>query len=241
SDIDYVENLYLFHFVKRNLYQSSFSSPVEEKIIQGGYAGLEHGYWIYQLNMRIPIFFGLDFQAIYPQEDGLPFPDNIFDFVHQDNMISILQRTQWEFVLSELIRVTKPGGYIEISETIPTFNGFGPIMQKFFNILYSSLLKQDVDVKVVYDLESMLESQPNITKVHRDEREIIMGPNSGKIGIACQEIFESFCNTKMTIEILSSETGISKEEYKRMMGDITNELKETRPEFINFRLWAQKM
>ncbi|CAG8577362.1 1968_t:CDS:2 [Funneliformis caledonium] len=153
SDIDYVENVHAFHFVKRHLFQSNFSSPIEEKIIQGGCNVLDvacgSGTWLLDLssNYEDSHFFGLDFQAIYPQEikppnlnfieadilDGLPFPDNEFDFVHQDTMTRILQKNQWEFILSELIRVTKPGGYIEISEPIQTFNGYGQIMQKLFN------------------------------------------------------------------------------------------------------------
>ncbi|CAI2182630.1 9354_t:CDS:2 [Funneliformis geosporum] len=105
-------------------------------------------------------------------------------------------------------------------------------MQKLFNGLYSSLLKQNVDFNVIHDLESLLESHPNNTKVNRDEREIILGPNGGKIGIACQVTMETFGSTEMTTEILSSEMGVSKEEYKSMIGNgLTDELKVTRPEF----------
>ncbi|CAI2182628.1 19202_t:CDS:2 [Funneliformis geosporum] len=261
SDIDYVENIHAFHFVKRHLYQSNFSSPIEKRLIQGGCKVLDvacgSGTWLLDMstNYENSHFVGLDFQAIYPQEikpsnlnfieadilDGLPFSDNEFDFVHQSTMTNVLKRSQWDFVLSELIRVTKPGGYIEISETIYTFNDYGPIMQKLFNSLYSSLLKQNVDFNVIHDLESMLESHPNITKVHWDEREIILGPNGGKIGIACQETLETFSNTEMTTEILSSEMGVSKEEYKSIIGNgLKDELKVTRPEFMNIRLWAQK-
>jgi hypothetical protein len=35
---------------------------------------------------------------------GLPFPDNEFDFVHQDSMTFIIKTDQWNFIISEMIR-----------------------------------------------------------------------------------------------------------------------------------------
>ncbi|CAI2198380.1 9467_t:CDS:1, partial [Funneliformis geosporum] len=105
----------------------------------------------------------------------------------------------------------------------------------------TSLKKRIVDIDVIYDLESMLKSQPQITHVHRDERKIIMGPNGGKLGLAFQEIFEIFFSTKKTIEILSSEIEVSKQEYKQMLGkNITEEISEIESKFNILRLWTQK-
>ncbi|CAI2176681.1 11493_t:CDS:2 [Funneliformis geosporum] len=262
SDVDYVGNLHAFHFIKKHLFQSNFSSPIKERLIQGGCKILDvacgSGTWLLDMstNYENSHFVGLDFQAIYPQEikppnlnfieadilDGLPFPDNEFDFVHQDTMISVLQKNQWEFVLPELVRVTKPGGYIELTETIRMFNSYGPIMQKIFKSFNSFLLKQGVDLNVIInDLETMLGSQQNITKVCRDERTYIVGPNGGKIGLACHENLVDFCSVEMTVQILSSEIGISKEDFKNMIGNgLSDELKKTKPSFTTFRIWTQK-
>ncbi|KAG0173175.1 hypothetical protein DFQ28_010848 [Apophysomyces sp. BC1034] len=48
--------------------------------------------------------------------DGLPFPDNTFTLVHMRQMVLSLTLPQWKQVLSELARVTKPGGYIQLVE-----------------------------------------------------------------------------------------------------------------------------
>ncbi|KAJ3355545.1 hypothetical protein HDU83_003212 [Entophlyctis luteolus] len=46
----------------------------------------------------------------------LPFPDNTFDFVHQRFMVMGLPKSVMPAVLAELVRVTKPGGWIELVE-----------------------------------------------------------------------------------------------------------------------------
>ena len=94
---------------------------------------------------------------------------------------------------------------------------------------------------MVFRLESKFESQPNITKVHRDERKFITGPNGDKIGLVSQELLLSFLITDLTTELLSNELGISEELYKNMIEkDLIEELKQTSPECFNVRFYAQK-
>ncbi|KAJ1565398.1 hypothetical protein HK405_012446, partial [Cladochytrium tenue] len=47
---------------------------------------------------------------------GLDYPDNTFDLVHQRSLMLGYKAEQWPLVLKELIRVTKPGGYIQLVE-----------------------------------------------------------------------------------------------------------------------------
>lgn len=74
-------------------------------------------------------FIGIDISPIYPTEikpsnvtfqkvnviEGLPFPDNHFDFVYQRFLTMSLTSSQIEGTLiNELVRVLKPGGWLEI-------------------------------------------------------------------------------------------------------------------------------
>ncbi|CEG70943.1 hypothetical protein RMATCC62417_06754 [Rhizopus microsporus] len=47
---------------------------------------------------------------------GLPYEDNTFDFVHMRFLVLALREDEWPMAIKELIRVTKPGGMVQISE-----------------------------------------------------------------------------------------------------------------------------
>ncbi|HLY31679.1 MAG TPA: methyltransferase domain-containing protein [Ktedonobacterales bacterium] len=49
--------------------------------------------------------------------EGLPFADGSFDFTHMRLLIMAIPHDQWPKVVQELIRVTRPGGWVESVET----------------------------------------------------------------------------------------------------------------------------
>ncbi|MBF6589918.1 MAG: methyltransferase domain-containing protein [Ktedonobacterales bacterium] len=57
--------------------------------------------------------------------EGLPFPDATFDFTHMRLLFTAIPHDRWPFVVSELARVTRPGGWVELVESIGLING-GP-------------------------------------------------------------------------------------------------------------------
>lgn len=75
-------------------------------------------------------FHGVDAYPVFPSEvkpanchfylanvaDHLPFPDNYFDFIHQRLLLFGLTRNDWRRTIQELLRVLKPGGWLEIIE-----------------------------------------------------------------------------------------------------------------------------
>ena len=64
----------------------------------------------------------------------LPFPDNEFDLVHLEKMLFSILPTQLNSLIDEMLRVTKPNGYIEFVEThignpnVKHFENFGRLM-----------------------------------------------------------------------------------------------------------------
>jgi hypothetical protein len=108
-------------------------------------------------------------------------------------------------------------------------------------IVLAFFSKQNVDINLMCKLDSKFESQPNVGKVYRDEKDIMIGPNGGKIGLVIQDIGMSFYTSEMAIKNLSKEIGISEEEYKNMVEkDLIEEFKQTSPVSIHVRVWAQK-
>lgn len=73
----------------------------------------------------------LDFHRMNAIDAKLPFEDNSFDFVKQRLVTSSFTVADWKRVIEELVRVTKPGGYIELVEIdYNTFN-LGPEGRKW--------------------------------------------------------------------------------------------------------------
>ncbi|GAW10209.1 S-adenosyl-L-methionine-dependent methyltransferase [Lentinula edodes] len=61
--------------------------------------------------------------------DGLPFPDDCFDFVRISRLGLGVPEDEWQFVLEEVSRVMKPGAALEILEEnliFPYSNAFNP-------------------------------------------------------------------------------------------------------------------
>ena len=104
------------------------------------------GAWITNMALNYPgsTFVGIDVAPLFPEVtphnaaflqcnvvNGLPFPDNCFDFVRQGFLVICMDWQIWkEIVLKELIRITKPGGYIEIMDIDGQFLQPGEIGRK---------------------------------------------------------------------------------------------------------------
>src|SRR5260221_228083 len=66
---------------------------------------------------------------------GLPFADDQFDFVHQRLLVAGIPLTAWPAVVSELARVTRPGGWVELVEGPWEFEGAGPATRRVFGLV----------------------------------------------------------------------------------------------------------
>ncbi len=86
--------------------------------------------------------------------DGLPFPDATFDYVHQRLLVAGLPAARWPGVVVELLRVTKPGGWVELLEAIPTHGG--PAMNQLHDWLVSVGLPRGVNITITYQIADFL-------------------------------------------------------------------------------------
>lgn len=48
--------------------------------------------------------------------EGLPYADNTFDFVHMRLFVLALRSDEWPKAIKEILRVTKPGGIVQVLE-----------------------------------------------------------------------------------------------------------------------------
>jgi ubiquinone/menaquinone biosynthesis C-methylase UbiE len=77
--------------------------------------------------------------------EGLPFADGSFDFVHMRLLIMAIPHEQWSKVIDELIRVTRPGGWVESIETT-VLQQAGPAMSQIIRWSTTVLAGRGVDL-----------------------------------------------------------------------------------------------
>ncbi|CAG8626173.1 16516_t:CDS:2, partial [Dentiscutata heterogama] len=92
-------------------------------------------------------------------QEGLPFDDNTFDFVFQQFLFIGYTIEKWAYIINEIVRVLKPGGFVELCEPSNVFNG-GPATQRLWNYGEAELLRiQGGDFDIYQKLEKYLQDQ----------------------------------------------------------------------------------
>lgn len=87
--------------------------------------------------------------------EGLPFSDASFDFVHQRLLITAIPKDRWPSVIQELVRVTRPGGWVELAECGVPEDG-GPGYMGLWNTWIQFLATRGVDFTLGHAIGQML-------------------------------------------------------------------------------------
>jgi SAM-dependent methyltransferase len=131
---EHIDYLHQHHFLVKSIWSSNFSSPVEDILMNGAKildVRCAAGTFLLELSNQYPLteFIGIDKTKLFPAQikpinlnfihadiiEGLPFQDNHFDFVYLNIVEPRYTMDQWTFIIGELKRVTRPGGYVEVS------------------------------------------------------------------------------------------------------------------------------
>lgn len=121
--------------------------------------------------------------ALYVQGNclaGLPFASATFDFVHQRVMAWAIPRPQWAFVLRELVRVTRPRGWIELVEMdLP--DAVTPASRAVAEWVNRLVARVQVDPDIGPLLEDSLH-QAGVAQVQTEVVPVTLGAQGGQLG-----------------------------------------------------------
>ncbi|CAG8826027.1 34791_t:CDS:2, partial [Gigaspora margarita] len=95
------------------------------------------GSWLLEMSTKYPLskFIGIDISPIQPSFikpknaefieanilECLPFLNDTFDFVFQRVLFSGIPSKEWLSIINELVRVLKPGGFLEMDDNYAIF------------------------------------------------------------------------------------------------------------------------
>lgn len=111
--------------------------------------------------------------------ERLPFADRSFDFVHQRYLVMGIPANRWPQVVAELLRVTRPGGWIELIETEPPYGA--PALNQLADWGKQLVSRRGIDFAVVSQIASLL-SAAGATDVTARPLTIPVGKLGGRLG-----------------------------------------------------------
>lgn len=99
--------------------------------------------------------------------DRMPFADASFDFVHMRLLFTAIPANRWSQVVGELIRVTRPGGWVELVEGNMPQNG-GPAMEAINRWISEISSRRGIDVRLGAQVGAFLQQAGLSGVVFRD-------------------------------------------------------------------------
>lgn len=142
-----VDRLDVLHYATRAAMRGNHAAPISQprRILD---VGCGTGQWAYELCAEFPaaLVVGLDLMPSKPERpvnfrfvqgnvlQGLPFPDGEFDFAHQKLMVAGIPLRYWPGVVADLVRVTRPGGWIELVESAASLTPEGPATRRLWDL-----------------------------------------------------------------------------------------------------------
>ncbi|CAG8461880.1 11621_t:CDS:2, partial [Acaulospora colombiana] len=223
SDIEEIDRQQQQHYYFKHIFRTNISAPAEYKI-----HSISHqqrcgaGIWLLELATEYEKseFFGVDMSPVFPAHikpsnsnfikanvlNGLPFPPNEFDYIHISFMHGSFKDDQWQnIVIPELIRVLKPGGWLEFYDVeIISING-GPLVMRLTKSVLQLIYIAGLNPKSPTLIKDWLSSYACL----KDIKEIIRYPYIGKwkgeiideeIEIECEEEYDEGCGNDVVIE-----------------------------------------
>ncbi|KAG0216064.1 hypothetical protein BGX28_005959 [Mortierella sp. GBA30] len=185
---------YLVRFIFKGNYNVKLDREANLKILD---VATGTGVWALEMAHELPKadIYGVDISSIFPADikpknchfqlcnilDGLPFPDNYFDFIYQRLLVYALTPAQRKQVNTELLRVLKPEGFLQLVESDGIVYNAGPEMEMVNQLSLETSLRHGVDPREVQTMKSGLK-QSGYTGVNSFNIALPVGDWGGKAG-----------------------------------------------------------
>lgn len=206
KDLTDLKRLDFQHFILRQALRGNYVAPIQpgegSQILD---VGTGTGRWAIEMAQIFPQaqVFGVDLEEsrdITGQRpstplnyhfqvgnvlQGLPFLEGNFDFVHQRLLVTGIPFARWNEVIRELIRVTKPGGWIEMVEAGSTFVNSGAATAQWSAWSNALMRPAGIDVYQITQLSAIV--QQNGLTCKSLVYNIPLGVWGGRIGAMVQQ------------------------------------------------------
>ncbi len=198
NDAREINRLDFQHFMVRYAIQRNYVAPVRDPkgILD---VGCGTGRWAHEMAVTFPRtkVFGLDIDpraasysntlpANYRFVTGnvlkeLPFPDMTFDFVHQRFLHMALPINGWNHAVQELVRVTRSGGWVELTESDLVMHRPGPAIQQLTEWSFEVARLRGIDPRASMNIGSFLYAA-RLVNIQTYRIDLPIGSWGGRLG-----------------------------------------------------------
>lgn len=245
KDMQEVSRLDFQHYMLRQVRRGNFDAPIRQPhdVLD---VGTGTGRWALEAALLWPesnvigldvvpppIDAGASEQNIRPPNyvfvpgnilEGLPFNDASFDYVHQRMMVGALPRNRWPDVVRELLRVTRPGGWVELVEA-GSARGGGPALDALNTWGISAAANRGIDISMSAQIGSLLQAA-GAAEVVTQEVFIPLGKRGGRVGLMMEA---NYFSALENIRPLILNLGLTDEEtHTAMLAQARSEVAQSR-------------
>lgn len=233
------EEEYRLNFQHYALWQaigSHYVAPIPEQVRLILDVGTGTGIWPIEMAIAFPQaqVIGVDIDpALFKAEPpdncylrvgniltGLPFPEALFGYTHQRLMAAALTAENWPRAVRELIRATRPGGWVECVELDNQMQNAGPAGQQLQELMAAVGKKRGFDGEVIRHLGDVL-TQDGLQEVDVQLIFIPVGEWGGRAGSMMRRDFLSVIETLKPF--YCKHGNISLGEFDRLVSVMTQE------------------
>ncbi|GCF08821.1 class I SAM-dependent methyltransferase [Dictyobacter arantiisoli] len=160
------------HFFLKGVLHTNYQAPLDKTSLQAILdVGSGTGRWVIEMAQSFPqaTVTGLDLvetaitdppNILFVQHnalDGLPFANDCFDYLHSRLLVAGIPAAAWSSLLLEYVRVTRPGGWIELLEGGTTFVNIGPCTQQYLTWWDQISRQRGIDASLISQLPEIMQ------------------------------------------------------------------------------------
>ncbi|KAL1919323.1 uncharacterized protein VTP21DRAFT_2016 [Calcarisporiella thermophila] len=224
-------------------FQRNHMAPVEKMLRRGAKCldiGCGSASWTIEMASEYPQseFIGIDIIEItFPLDrelphnltlelrnalDPLPYADGEISYVFQRLALLSYPLDDWPRVMSEIKRVTKPGGYVELVEVDTYPEKRGPLFTRYLDAIHAVAREDGVDLNMARRLTDIMD-EAGFEEVKAHRLTIPMHESHGRLGRLCKEVaMDAF---RSMGKVAQQRMGMTSEEYTQFFEvDMSNEI-----------------
>ncbi|CAG8545300.1 1718_t:CDS:2 [Cetraspora pellucida] len=232
------------HNICNHIFNGNVGAPVHKKLQNGAKVlefGCETAIWTTEVAAEFPDseFYAVDYTISSDSSDNnnnnvtfiecdilkkkLPFPDNEFDYIFSRDKSVIFGKDYFHDVLSELLRVLKPEGWLEIGYSCAPGRNFSPALGRLLFGLFSWAKLHNIDTNLMTNFESHLKETGKVEIVDQQVTQITSRADY-YFGEVARENALSYFN--LTKDVMAPFMKMTFEEFDILLKDIENEMRQ---------------